>query len=70
MPSGALMLEHGPEQRDEVARILAAKGWTGIECVSDLAGCPRVTTATIESGLMPNRSSTYTVTLSRNRDTK
>jgi len=70
MPSGALMLEHGPEQRDEVARILAAKGWTEIECVSDLAGCPRVTTATIESGLMQNRPSTYTVTLSRNRDTK
>jgi release factor glutamine methyltransferase len=47
LPSGALMLEHGADQRDEVARILAANGWIGIECFSDLAGRPRVTRAGI-----------------------
>jgi len=45
MPSGTLMLEHGADQRDEVACILAAEGWAGIECFSDLAGRPRVTRA-------------------------
>jgi len=50
LPSGVLMLEHGADQRDEVARILAAEGWTGIECFSDLAGHPRVTRASIGRG--------------------
>jgi release factor glutamine methyltransferase len=45
IPSGALMLEHGADQHDEVARILAAEGWSDIECFSDLAGRPRVTRA-------------------------
>jgi release factor glutamine methyltransferase len=43
IPSGALMLEHGADQHDDVARILAAEGWREIECFRDLAGRPRVT---------------------------
>jgi release factor glutamine methyltransferase len=43
--SGPLVLEHGADQRDEVARILGAANWTGIECFSDLTGRPRVTIA-------------------------
>jgi release factor glutamine methyltransferase len=42
VPSGVLMLEHGTDQREEIARILAAEGWREIECFSDLAGRPRV----------------------------
>jgi release factor glutamine methyltransferase len=45
VPSGVLMLEHGEDQRDEVARILAEEGWIGIQCFNDLAGQPRVTRA-------------------------
>jgi release factor glutamine methyltransferase len=45
VPSGALMLEHGEDQRDDVVRILAEEGWSGIQCFNDLAGRPRVTRA-------------------------
>ena len=44
-PNGSLLLEHGIEQSDTVATILEENGWTDIECVIDLAGHPRVTTA-------------------------
>jgi release factor glutamine methyltransferase len=42
---GRLMLEHGAEQADDVAHVLASFGWQDIECVRDLAGRPRVTQA-------------------------
>ncbi len=42
---GCLMLEHGADQRDAVASILEAAGWTAIACHTDLAGLPRVTVA-------------------------
>jgi release factor glutamine methyltransferase len=40
---GWLMLEHGADQQEGVARILEAAGWIGITCHNDLAGRPRVT---------------------------
>jgi len=42
---GLLLIEHGAEQADAVASILAAGGWGNITCHNDLAGMPRVTTA-------------------------
>ena len=42
---GLLLIEHGSEQRDAVASILAAEGWGHITCHNDLAGKPRVTAA-------------------------
>ena len=42
---GLLLIEHGAEQRDAVASILAANGWSDITCHNDLAGIPRVTAA-------------------------
>ncbi len=42
---GMLMVEHGIEQQDDVASILAAAGWCEIACHNDLAGNPRVTVA-------------------------
>ena len=42
---GLLLIEHGAEQADAVASILAAEGWGNITCHNDLAGIPRVTTA-------------------------
>jgi release factor glutamine methyltransferase len=45
-PAGVLYLEHGAEQRDDVAAILQQADWTDIRCIKDLAGKPRVTTAT------------------------
>jgi release factor glutamine methyltransferase len=45
VPSGVLMLEHGGDQRDDVAVILAEEGWSEIQCFNDLAGRPRVTRA-------------------------
>jgi release factor glutamine methyltransferase len=44
-PDGALILEHGATQRDEVADLLQAYGWTAVRCYDDLAGHPRVTRA-------------------------
>lgn len=40
---GLLIIEHGVEQKDDVASILAAQGWSDITCHNDLAGKPRVT---------------------------
>jgi release factor glutamine methyltransferase len=42
---GHLLLEHGSDQQDEVARLLEKHGWTDIECLHDLGGRPRVTIA-------------------------
>lgn len=42
---GVLVLEHGADQRDHVAGLLAGEGWVDIECLTDLAGHPRVTRA-------------------------
>ena len=42
---GALMIEHGADQADDVASLLAEHGWRDIACHSDLAGLPRVTVA-------------------------
>jgi len=42
---GWLMMEHGFDQNDDVAEILAAAGWTEIACHNDLQGLPRVTVA-------------------------
>ncbi len=45
-PGGCLLLEHGFDQADSVARILADAGWSDIVTVNDLEGRPRVTAAT------------------------
>jgi len=42
---GWLMMEHGADQKDGVADLLKAAGWTNITCHNDLAGKPRVTVA-------------------------
>jgi release factor glutamine methyltransferase len=42
---GLLLLEHGNDQRDAVAAILAEHGWRDIACVDDYAGHPRMTSA-------------------------
>lgn len=44
-PAGILLLEHGADQQQDVARILHAEGWIGIECLRDSSGRPRVTRA-------------------------
>ena len=44
-PDGVLLIEHGAEQRDDVAAVLREHGWTGIDCHNDYAGLPRVTVA-------------------------
>ena len=40
---GVLLIEHGAEQKDDVAELLKNRGWTDICCHNDLAGLPRVT---------------------------
>ena len=44
-PGGSLLIEHGADQAAAVEAILAAAGWTDVDCISDLAGLPRVTVA-------------------------
>jgi methylase of polypeptide subunit release factors len=44
-PAGILLLEHGVDQQQDVARILQAEGWIGIECLRESSGRPRVTRA-------------------------
>lgn len=44
-PGGILLMEHGAEQRDQVAEILMSYGWESIRCYDDHAGLPRVTSA-------------------------
>jgi release factor glutamine methyltransferase len=51
-PAGLLLLEHGADQQDGVARILAAEGWTGVGCFRDPGGRPRVTRSSVgEAGV-------------------
>jgi release factor glutamine methyltransferase len=42
---GLLLVEHGADQWDDVAAILAASGWTEISNHKDFSGHPRVTAA-------------------------
>lgn len=42
---GLLALEHGAEQRDQVAELLMSYGWQHIQCYDDFSGLPRVSTA-------------------------
>ncbi|MCP4299286.1 MAG: peptide chain release factor N(5)-glutamine methyltransferase [Gammaproteobacteria bacterium] len=42
---GILLIEHGADQLDDVASILAASGWTDISNHKDFSGHPRVTAA-------------------------
>ncbi len=42
---GILLLEHGAEQLDDVASLLATSGWTDIVNHRDFSGHPRVTAA-------------------------
>ena len=42
---GVLVLEHGAEQRDQVAEILLSYGWQRIQCYDDYSGLPRVSSA-------------------------
>ena len=42
---GLLLIEHGYDQREDVAALLAAHGWVEVQCHDDLAGRPRVTAA-------------------------
>ncbi len=44
-PGALLLLEHGIEQAEDVARILLERGWHDIECHNDLTGRPRATFA-------------------------
>jgi release factor glutamine methyltransferase len=44
-PGGILLIEHGTDQRDDVACILVASGWTDISNHKDFSGHPRVTAA-------------------------
>jgi len=44
--NGQLVLEHGAEQRDQVAELLLSYGWEHIQCYDDLSGLPRVSSAT------------------------
>ena len=49
-PGCWLMLEHGADQQEAVAGLLAAAGWERIECRRDYAGLPRVTAARRPAG--------------------
>ena len=42
---GWLMMEHGADQQQAVADVLASAGWIDISCHNGLAGLPRVTVA-------------------------
>ncbi|HWM29486.1 MAG TPA: peptide chain release factor N(5)-glutamine methyltransferase [Woeseiaceae bacterium] len=46
-PAGSILLEHGADQKADVAEILLVHGWSGIECYDDSAGHPRVTQANV-----------------------
>lgn len=43
--NGLLLIEHGWDQSDAVAALLAAHEWVEVHCHNDLAGLPRVTAA-------------------------
>jgi len=42
---GTLLVEHGAEQHEAIAKIFSTNGWTDIVSVNDLSGLPRVTLA-------------------------
>jgi release factor glutamine methyltransferase len=42
---GLLLIEHGADQAEDVARLLEMNSWCEISCHTDLAGLPRVTAA-------------------------
>ncbi len=42
---GVLLLEHGFEQAEAVAKILQLAGWSDVHCVKDFSGLPRVSSA-------------------------
>lgn len=42
---GTLLVEHGAEQHEAIAKIFSTYGWTDIASVNDLSGLPRVTLA-------------------------
>ncbi len=44
-PGGALLIEHGADQRESVAAVLREHGWSDVDCHTDYAGLPRVTVA-------------------------
>ena len=44
-PGGALLIEHGAEQRESVAAVLREHGWSDVACHADYAGLPRITVA-------------------------
>jgi release factor glutamine methyltransferase len=50
-PGGWLLLEHGYDQADAVARLLAERGFEQIDCRHDLGGQPRVS-----AGRWPNET--------------
>ncbi len=50
-PGGTMLLEHGADQQSAVERILLADHWTNIACVTDLAGLPRVTSASFNADI-------------------
>jgi release factor glutamine methyltransferase len=45
-PGGTLLIEHGDHQHRSIAGLLQTEKWSGISVSNDLAGMPRVTTAT------------------------
>jgi release factor glutamine methyltransferase len=47
VPGGRLLVEHGYDQSDRVAALLAAAGFTHLESIPDLAGIPRVAGGTL-----------------------
>ena len=47
VPGSMLILEHGIEQQEAVARLLEEQGWSGIRCHPDLTGRPRATSASV-----------------------
>jgi len=49
-PTGKLILEHGYDQQESVARLLSSAGYSGVECHRDLAGNPRVAIAAFLPG--------------------
>jgi len=46
---GMLVLEHGAEQKESVARLLLSYGWESVQCYDDYSGLPRVTSASFSS---------------------
>jgi release factor glutamine methyltransferase len=48
-PAGQLLLEHGSEQRREVALLFERNGFRGVQSHDDYSGLPRVTQGTIHS---------------------